>query len=175
VAALAEQGRAAEALEHIAKAKEVSTKVNDLHRVEGVALCGMGQYAAALSAFQEGTRLFPNSIWGRVHEAWLLATAPDESLRDGRKAQELLQFLRTPLGTRADVWSFLMTEAVVAAENGQFNEAREFARRGDDAADTEFRRSIARRIRQVIDQDRPYRMPETGEIPPPPAFRARSN
>ncbi|QDT56053.1 hypothetical protein Pan44_41030 [Caulifigura coniformis] len=172
--ALAEQGQAAEALEHVAKAKAVYLKIVDLSRIEGVALCGVGQYEAALAAFRKDYDLFSRAAWSRVHEAWVLTTAPDEKLRDGKKALELLKAVRSQLGNSMNAWSIHVTEAVVAAENGNFEEAREFARLGEEAADTDSRREIAKRVRAVLDQDRPYRMPESGEIPPPPAGVSRA-
>ena len=167
--ALMQQGRLTESLEQVAKAKAVYRKIIDLNRIEGAALCGTGKFEAALEAFREEYRLFGYTMWPKVHEAWILATAPDEKLRNGQKSLELVTSLKAQKDDRLDVWSFRLTEAVVAAENNQFEEAKELAKAAEEAADSDYRSAIARRVRQVIDQNRPYRMPETGEIPPPPA------
>jgi len=172
--ALAEQGQAAEALEHIEKARAVYQKIVDLPRIEGVARCGVGDFEGALAAFRKDYELFPRAHWSRVHEVWVLATAPDAKLRDGKKALELLEGLRSQIGDRVGAWSIRTTEAAVAAENGKFDEAREFARLSEEAADTDDRRKFATRVRLVLDHDRPYRMPESGEIPPPPAGLSRT-
>jgi tetratricopeptide (TPR) repeat protein len=170
--ALMQQGRLTESLEQVARSKAIYRKIVDLHRIEGAALCGTGKYEAALEAFREEYRLFSYTVWPKVHEAWVLATAPDEKLRDGQKALELVTSLKAQKDDRLDVWSFRVTEAVVAAQNKQFEEAKELAKAAEEAADSEYRRAIARRVRQVIDQDLPYRMPEGGEIPPPPAAKS---
>lgn len=169
--AYAEQGRPAEALEQIAKAREIYPRIHDLRRVEGVALCGQGKFQAALEAFREEHKTFPHSSWAHAHEAWIMATAPDEKMRDGQRAREKIEYLKEKLGDRVESWSFRILEAAVAAENGKFEDAKEAAKLGEEAADTEYRREIAKRVRQAIDQDRPYRMPESGEIPPPPAVK----
>jgi tetratricopeptide (TPR) repeat protein len=172
-AALAAQGRETEALEHIAKAKAVYPKISDINRIEGVARCGMGEFDGALAAFRRDVVVFPASLWSPVHEAWVLATAPDDKLRDGRKAQELLESARPRMGDRAEAWSIRVTEAVVAAENGKLDEAKEFARQAEDATDSDNRRAFAQRVRSVIEEGRAYRMPATGEVPPLPANAKR--
>lgn len=168
-AALAAQGQPAQALEHVAKAKSVYPKISDINRVEGVARCALGEFQAALDCFRRESNSFSFATWPRLHEAWILATAPDEKLRDGKAAQTLLEAIRPQLGGDAAAWSFLATEAVVAAENGQFEQAKELARQAEDMTDTEARRAVAQRVRAAIEEGRPYRMPPTGELPPLPA------
>ena len=46
------------------------------------------EYAKALADYQEAVRLSPDSADGLNGMAWLLATSPDEKLRDGKKAVE---------------------------------------------------------------------------------------
>jgi tetratricopeptide (TPR) repeat protein len=167
---LVEQGRPAEALEQVAKAKAVYPKIHQLHRVEGMALCASGKWQPALEAFREEYRLFPRDVWSKIHEAWVLSTTPDEKLRNGQKARELVDALNEKKDPLLDgAWSFSITQAAVAAESGKFDEAKELAKLGEEAANTGYRREIAQRVRQAIDNDRPYRMPEAGEIPPPAA------
>jgi hypothetical protein len=94
-------------------------------------------------------------------------------LRNGPKAHELLEAVRSHLRNQIGIWWYRLTESAVAAENGKLEEAKAFANQAEEAADSDYRRAIVHRVRSVIDAGRPYRMAVTGEIPPPPASMER--
>jgi Flp pilus assembly protein TadD len=62
--------------------------------------------------------------------AWVLATCPDASLRDGNRAVKLAEQARTLAGTESP--QLLDTLAAAYAEAGRFPEAVETARRALD-------------------------------------------
>ena len=97
------------------------------HYQLGLALQCLGECAAAITQFQKVLELDPNHVTAQNNLAWLLATSPDPSLRDGRKAVELAQqAVQLSSGLSPQI---LDTLAAAYAEAGRFPEATETARR----------------------------------------------
>ena len=48
-----------------------------------------GNYSRSLAAYEDGSRFHPKHANSLSHLAWFLATCPDQSLRDGRRAFQL--------------------------------------------------------------------------------------
>ncbi|HVJ85410.1 MAG TPA: DUF4034 domain-containing protein [Caulifigura sp.] len=159
-----------EALEHLETARNVSTQVIQLHRVQGAAFTAVGKFKEADAAFKHELASFPFMVWARVQLAWLLATAPDDSVRNGAGARQQLTGAPPQLRDQARSWSYLLTAAVVAGELGDFEEAKRLAAEADEATTSELSEETVTKVRKVLDEGRPYRMPATGEAPPPPAF-----
>jgi Flp pilus assembly protein TadD len=97
------------------------------HYQLGLAFQCLGESAAAITQFQKVLELDPNHVTAQNNLAWLLATSPDPSLRDGRKAVELAQpAVQLSGGVSPQI---LDTLAAAYAEAGRFPEATETARR----------------------------------------------
>jgi tetratricopeptide (TPR) repeat protein len=118
------------------------------YRLMGNGLAGMGRLAAAAESWTEALKLEPNHTATRIALAWLLATAEDESVRNGRAAAahaEAARRLTHPVDART-----LDLLAAAAAEAGRFEEATVLARRAleilDPDADTGLAGAIARRL-----------------------------
>ncbi len=171
--ALMMQGQPEDALDQLETARKVSPKIRDMNRVHGCALCSIGNFKEASEALTKEIQFFPFMPWARVHLAWVLATAPDDSVRNGALAKQQLMGLPEEMGDQARSWSYLLTAAVVAAESGDFEEARRLAAEAEEATAVDSRKARVARIRKVIDEARPYRMPAEGEVPPQPATRAK--
>jgi tetratricopeptide (TPR) repeat protein len=77
-----------------------------------------GQNARALGAFEEAIRLDPEDFMSLNELAWLLATCPDASIRDGKRAVELAN--RACELTAGGLGGFLDTLAASHAETGAF-------------------------------------------------------
>jgi Flp pilus assembly protein TadD len=80
-----------------------------------------GAYDRAVSDYRELIRLDPEDADAYSALAWLLATCPDERVRDGRKAVEYATRACQLTSWKASY--FLATLGVACAENGDFDEA----------------------------------------------------
>jgi protein O-mannosyl-transferase len=121
----------------------------DCQTTLGIALEEKGNPAEAIQHYQKALELAPSSIPTLTNLAWLLATSPDASLRNGPKAVELAkQADRLVKGTNTLV---LRTLAAAYAENGEFADAIRTARsamqlarmHGENAVMTDLDQQIA--------------------------------
>src|SRR5882724_1992105 len=98
----------------------------DCQTALAIALEEKGEPAEALQHYEKALEVAPRSIATLTNLAWLLATSPDASLRNGPKALDLAaQAERLAGGTNTLV---LRTLAAAYAENGEFAKAIESAR-----------------------------------------------
>ncbi|MDX1946098.1 MAG: tetratricopeptide repeat protein [Pirellulaceae bacterium] len=106
-------------------------------------------HAGALAAARQAISLAPQEAEPRKQAAWLLGTAPDDAVRDGREALRIL----APLAGTASEHDLQYLEILAAAqaESGQFDLAARTARRAHSLATSrrspraaEFQRLIAR-------------------------------
>jgi protein O-mannosyl-transferase len=120
----------------------------DCHTTLAIALEEKGNPAEAIQHYQKALDLAPNSISTLTNLAWLFATSPDASLRNGPKAVELgRQADRLVGGTNTVV---LRTLAAAYAENGEFANAIRTARsamqlarmHGEDSLTTDLDQQI---------------------------------
>ena len=121
----------------------------DCQTTLAIALEEKGNPVEAIQHYQKALELAPRSIPTLTNLAWLLATSPDASLRNGPKAIELAkQADRLVGGTNTLV---LRTLAAAYAENGEFANAIRTARsamqlarmHGEEAVMTDLDQQIA--------------------------------
>jgi tetratricopeptide (TPR) repeat protein len=124
---LAGRGRLAEAVAHYQKALEIKPDYAEPHCSLGMALYQQGKMAEAIKQLREAVRLMPRHTVSVNQLAWVLATCPDASLRNGAKAVGLAQRAVELSGGREAV--ILDTLAAAYAEAGQFAKAVETAER----------------------------------------------
>lgn len=87
----------------------------------GVAARQTGDVARAVRAWQRSLQLRPGNVNAEANLAWVLATSPDDSLRNGAEAVRLAEDANARIGrTRA---TFLRTLAAAYAEAGRFHDA----------------------------------------------------
>ncbi|MGH8093323.1 MAG: tetratricopeptide repeat protein [Chthoniobacterales bacterium] len=140
--ALLKKGLTNEAFAEWQTALQIQPGNAEMHDNLGRALLGQGRIAEAMAEWRETLRLEPNKAATEISLAWILATAPEAELRDGKSALQLAQ-----LSFRAAADRNLMTYRVVAAayaERGQFQAAIRVAQEGAERADAEGQPSIAR-------------------------------
>ncbi len=102
------------------------------HRALGLLLAVRHQPQAALKQLDEAIEDRPQQPEPRRHKAWILATSPDEKVRDGKKAVELAeQALQLSRWKQPEYWDTL---AAAQAEAGQFKEAVESAEKALEQA-----------------------------------------
>src|SRR5947199_2653347 len=124
--AFVEKGELDTAIAHCRAALLIRPDDADCHTVLAAALDEKGETAEAIRHYQKALRIFPQSISALTNLAWLLATSPSESLRNGGKAVEIArQANQLSGGTNTVV---LRTLAAAYAETGQFGKAIESAR-----------------------------------------------
>jgi tetratricopeptide (TPR) repeat protein len=91
----------------------------------GLGLFRTGRANEAVAHWRESLEIKPDNMNAQANLAWVLATSPDASLRDGAKAIELARKVLEHAG-HANV-TVLRTLAAGYAESGRFSEAIETA------------------------------------------------
>jgi len=100
----------------------------DAHNTLALGLFRRGRVDEAVAHWKESLEIRPDDMNAQAYLAWVLATSPDASLRDGAKAIELAKKVLEQTG-HADV-VVLRTLAAGYAESGRFSEAIETAQQG---------------------------------------------
>ena len=114
-------GNTDEALVQFRKTLQIDENYSEAHLRLAVLLERLGDTAAAVSHYQSRLRHVPGDLAAMTHLARILATHPDEQIRDGAQALRLArQAAQATAGRRPDV---LSTLAAAYAEVGRFNEA----------------------------------------------------
>jgi len=118
---LADQGKFEEAMQHWEAALAIEPARPDIHARIAAALSQQGDFAGAIARYRRALQIDPDNAEVLNNLAWLLATCPEASLRDGpeaarlaRQACELTRFRRTIM---------VGTLAAAYAEAGRFPEA----------------------------------------------------
>jgi hypothetical protein len=124
----------------------------------GCAFQQKNDFDKAIADFTEALRLDSENISLLNNMAWLLATCPKDSLRNGTKAVELAQ--RADKLCDGKAAAVLDTLAAAYAEAGQFPEAVETARKALELATEEKNQSLADRLRArlaLYEAKKPFR------------------
>jgi tetratricopeptide (TPR) repeat protein len=107
-----------------------------------------GNPSQAIVEYQKALQIQPDSVNALNNLAWVLATSPDRSLRDGPKAVKLaLQANRLTGNADPDI---LGTLATAYAEAGQFPEAVDTAQRAIQLAEKQSDGELANSIRAEL-------------------------
>jgi tetratricopeptide (TPR) repeat protein len=120
---LATQGKLDEAVKEYQRTLELVPDSAQAHYKFGQALQGQRNFEAAMKEYQKALDLAPQHLPAHLGLAWLLATCPDNSLRNGKKAVELAEQAGVISGTESS--QQLDTLAAAYAEAGRFSEAVE--------------------------------------------------
>ena len=124
---LAQMGKLHEAITEWQKAVEVTPNYAKGHYSLGDAYYQMGRIPEALAHWRTGISIDPDHLQVLNKAAWVLATTPDTSVRNGAEAVALAERAeRLPGGEKPEI---LDTLAAAYAEAGRFSEAAETARR----------------------------------------------
>jgi tetratricopeptide (TPR) repeat protein len=115
------EGRIDEAMADWAKTLELRPNDADAYTCLGNAFLRRGLVEEAVAHYEKAIALAPEDPHSRINIAWVLATAPDASIRDGIKAVEFAQQAVALSGGKDP--KFLRTLAAAYAESGRFSEA----------------------------------------------------
>jgi len=123
---LAVQGKLDEAIREYQQTLALIPDSAQAHFRYGQALQAQRRFPAAIAEYRKTLELDPHHLPVRLGLAWVLATCPDNSLRDGQKAVTLAEQARTLAGMESP--QLLDTLAAAYAETGQFDKAVETAK-----------------------------------------------
>jgi len=125
--ALAAQGKLKEATQEYRRTLAMAPNSAQAHYKLGLALQSQHNFTAASAEYQRTIELDPKHLPAHLSLAWLLATSPDNALRNGEKAVKLAEQARALAGIESP--QLLDTLAAAYAEAGRFDEAVETAKR----------------------------------------------
>ena len=145
---LGQRGRFDEAIAHLQQALEIKPDYAEAHNNLGMALAGQGKIAEAVVQWREAVRLQPNQIAFVNHLAWVLATCPEASVRNGAEAVELAQ--RAVQLSDGREPAVLGTLAAAYAEAGRFPEAVQTARKALELATQQNKQALAESLKAKI-------------------------
>ena len=130
--ALLQKGQVAEAMVHYRKFLEIEPENVEARNTLGTALIQQGKLREAIGQWQDALAIQPENGNAASNLAWVFATCPEDSVRDGRHAVELAEkALRISGGKIPMIYKVL---AAAYAESGRFDDAIETAQRGAELA-----------------------------------------
>ena len=124
---LAQTGRLDEAIVHYRKAIELRPRFPQPYNHLGNAFRRKGRATEAVSFYQKAIEVQPDFIPAQINLAWMLATWPEPSVRNGSKAVALAE--KANRLSNAQDPLVLRTLAAAYAETGRFPEAASAAKR----------------------------------------------
>ena len=148
-----------EALYHFGRAVEQRPSWAEAWMALGNVHLKRGRFADAVAALRSGLQHASRDVNLTTRLAWLLATAPDEKVRNGAQAVELAERARRATGG-ANGWVMDVYGAALA-ESGRFGEATEAARAALGLTQREYawlQAGIHDRLR-LYAAGRPWRLP----------------
>ncbi len=128
------------------------------------ALIRLRRYAEAVDYLTDAMKAYPNEFAFNNALARVLAAAPDDKVRDGRRAASLMQ----PVVALVRASDILETMAMAQAELGQFTEAVTWQKQAIDSAERAGAHGIAVRIAdnlRLYESRRPCRTPWRADEP----------
>jgi len=159
--ALMQKGRGSEAIAHYQKALGIKPDLAEAHRDLGNIFLQQGRMREAIAHFQQALQIEPADPTVQGNLAWLLATCPEASLRNGTKAVELARQANKLTGGENPV--ILLTLAAAFAENGRFSEAVETAQHALRLAEAQSNTRLAGQLQfelKLYQAGSPFHSPE---------------
>ncbi len=139
--ALVRKRRFDEAIVHFQKALELKPDYAETHSYLGGAYLAQHRPREAIAEYEKTLALSPASVYANNNLAWLLATCPEVSLRNGPKSVELASKAnRLAGGENANI---LRTMAAAFAQNGQVARAIDTAEQASRLAKNDLNLSAS--------------------------------
>ena len=158
--ALAAKDRLEEAIGNFRQAILVNSNRPEIFFHLGMTLGQSGRPREAVAQYREALRLNPNLTGALNNLAWVLATSPDDELRDGAEAVHLAE--RACELTHYGQPLFIGTLAAAYAEAGRFPEAVATAEKAEQLATSAGLTAVAAKNRQLLEfyrAGKPYHEP----------------
>jgi protein O-mannosyl-transferase len=158
--ALLQKGEVADALIHYQKLLELQPDNIEVHNIVGTVLIQQHRIRDGVEEWQKVLAIQPDNGNAMSNVAWVFATAPDDSLRNGVKAVELAQEAVRISGRRIPL--LFRTLAAAYAETGEFSKAIQTAQEGAELANNQGNPGLATELQgniSLYQQQRPLRDP----------------
>jgi len=146
--ALLQKGQVTDALVHYRRLLELQPDNIEVHNIVGTVLIQQGQAREAVEEWQKVLAIQPDNGNAMSNLAWVFATSPDDSLRDGAKAVQLAEQAMRISGGRIPI--IFRTLGAAYAENGRFSEAIQTAQRGIELANSRGNSGLATELQSNI-------------------------
>ncbi len=163
-AALAAEGNSEQAISSFERALQLDPRDARAHLHLGRILFDRRQSKDALAHLDEAVRLAPDNVSILWRTAWVLATSPDASVRNGSRAVDLAtKAIELSAGQEPHAFD---ARAAALAETGQFAEAIDTAEQASTIALLRNDQALADAIDQRVKlyrQGLPYRQPPPAE------------
>jgi tetratricopeptide (TPR) repeat protein len=136
-------------------------------RSRGDTYLNIGDHAAAVADFEKALDVKADDSLLLNNFAWVLATSPDDKVRDGARALELAK--KACDITKYEAAHILSTLAAAYAEKGNFDEARKWSRQAVElnkaGKDEEITAELAKEL-SSYQENKPWRERQTEEDRP---------
>ena len=163
--ALRRSGKLDAAITEYTEIVRIDPSASDARFGRAMALVRLRRFAEARSVLEDAIRVHPEQP-GLAHAlARLLASAPDDAVRDGRRALSIMQSLEK---TTAPSVALIETMAMALAENGRFAEAIVRQRQAIAMATQARRTDLVTRLSENLrryELNMPSRMPWADDDP----------
>jgi tetratricopeptide (TPR) repeat protein len=146
--ALSQKGRVDEAIAHFQRALQIKPDYADAFYNLGFSYRQQGRLDEAIANYQKALQIEPANPKALNNLAWLLATCPEASPRNGNKAVELARQANTLTGGKNPL--ILHTLAAALAEAGRFSEAVETAQRALQLAGAQSNTGLAGQLQSEL-------------------------
>ena len=160
---LQQQGRVEEAIEHWAIASQLGGDAYKAHNNLGLAFVELGRPDEAKRHFRQAIRCNRRVLDPYNNLAWLLATYPDDQVRDGAEAVRLAE--RAARMCRRGNPFVLGTLGAAYAELGRFADAIAVTQEAMSLVSTAYPATLLENLQNQLrryQSDRPYRQREQG-------------
>jgi protein O-mannosyl-transferase len=129
---LMRRGRVGESIEHSEEALRIRPNDADAQNNLGLAFLQRGEMKPAVTHLENALKINSGHMNAEVNLAWILATAPEASLRNGARAVQLAEDVTRRAGHPNAI--ALRTLAAAYAEVGRFNDATATAQQAIELA-----------------------------------------
>jgi tetratricopeptide (TPR) repeat protein len=146
--ALCQKGKLDEGISHFQQALQTQPGFAAAHYNLGIALWQKGRMSEAMAHFQAALQSAPGNARIQNKLAWLLATCPTASLRNGKEAVKLASQANELTGGKDPIALRILAAAL--AEAGRFTEARETAQKAIDLAQASGQEDLARQLNSEL-------------------------
>jgi Tfp pilus assembly protein PilF len=158
--ALLQKGRVVDAMIHYRKLLELQPDNIEVHNIVGTVLIQQGRLREGVEEWEKVLAIQPDNGNAMSNLAWVFATSPDDSLRNGVKAVQLAEEALRISGRRIPI--IFRTLAAAYAESSEFSKAIETAQQGIQLANSQGNAALATELGGNIalyQEQRPLRDP----------------
>ncbi|PYI68340.1 MAG: hypothetical protein DMF07_01390 [Verrucomicrobia bacterium] len=158
--AFLQKGQLTEAMIHYRKFLEIEPQNVEARNILGTALIQQGHVREAVEQWQDALAIEPENGNAASNLAWVFATSPEDSIRNGARAVELAERALHLSGGKIPM--IFRTLGAAYAENGRFSQAIETAQHGAELANSQGNQGLAAELQSniaVYQSGRPLRDP----------------